>query len=121
MLTLQNSDYSPLLTMSILQTNLPTDTWVKATWDEYIRAIEDPLYEKAKCYYYNGNLRIEMPPVGNDHASDQTIIIYTVHLFAAIKNIDLNGSAIVQEKGTRSRSSKLLLCDRVLGETINFP
>lgn len=77
--------------MSILQTNLPIDNWVKATWDEYIRVIEDPLYAKAKCYYYNGNLRIEMPPVGNDHASDHTIIIYAVHLFAAIRNIDLNG------------------------------
>ena len=32
-----------------------------------------------------------MSPVGNDHASDHTIIIYAIHLFAAIKNIDLNG------------------------------
>lgn len=77
--------------MSILQTHLPTDTWVQATWDEYIRAIEDPMYEKAKCYYYNGKLRIEMPPVGNDHASDHSIVIHAVHLFAGIKNIDLNG------------------------------
>ena len=77
--------------MSILQTHLPTDTWVKATWDEYIRAIEDPMYEKAKCYYYNGKLRIEMPPVGNDHASDHSIVIHAVHLFAGIKNLDLNG------------------------------
>lgn len=77
--------------MSSLQTHLPTDTWVQATWDEYIRAIEDPMYEKAKCYYYNGKLRIEMPPVGNDHASDHSIVIHAVHLFAGIKNIDLNG------------------------------
>ncbi len=77
--------------MSISQTKLPTDTWVHATWDEYIWAIEYPAYEKAKGYYYNGKMRIEMPPVGNDHASDHTIIIYAIHLFAAIKNIDLNG------------------------------
>jgi len=77
--------------MATLQTNLPTDTWVKATWDEYIQAIENPLYEKAKSYYYNGQLRIEMSPIGNDHASDHSIIIYAVHLYAATKNIDLNG------------------------------
>lgn len=34
--------------MSELKTKLPTDTWVVATWDEYIEAIEDPLYEKQR-------------------------------------------------------------------------
>lgn len=77
--------------MSIPQTKLPTDTWVHATWDKYVREIEDPAYEKAKGYYYNGKIRIEMSSVGNDHSRDHSIIIYAVHLFAAIKNIDLNG------------------------------
>jgi hypothetical protein len=40
--------------MSELQTKFPTDTWVVAIWDEYIQAIEDPAYEKAKGYYHNG-------------------------------------------------------------------
>lgn len=77
--------------MSMPQTKLITDTWVKATWDEYIQTIEDPRLEKAKGYYYNGKMRIEMPPVGNDHASDHTIIIYAINLWAAIKGINLNG------------------------------
>lgn len=77
--------------MSQLQTKLPTDTWIPATWDEYIQTIENPEYEKAKSYYFNGQMRIEMSPVGNDHASDHSIIIYTVHLLATIKSIDLNG------------------------------
>ena len=77
--------------MSELQTKLPTDTWVVASWDEYIQIIEDPAYEKAKCYYHNGQLRIEMSPVGNDHASDHTVIIFAVNLFAAIKGIPLSG------------------------------
>jgi hypothetical protein len=42
--------------MSELQTILPTDTWVDCTWDEYIEAIDNPAYEKAKCYYYNEQL-----------------------------------------------------------------
>ncbi len=77
--------------MSELKTKIPTNTWVVATWDEYIQAIEDQVYEKAKCYYHNGQMRIEMPPVGNDHASDHTIIISAISLFAATNRIDLNG------------------------------
>jgi Uma2 family endonuclease len=77
--------------MNQLQTKPPTDTWVAATWDEYIQIIEKPEYEKAKGYYHNGQMRIEMPPVGNDHASDHTIIIGAIALFAATKGINLNG------------------------------
>lgn len=77
--------------MSESQTQLPTDTWVVATWDEYIQTIENPVYKKAKGYYYDGRLRVEMPPVGSDPARDHTIIIFAVNLFASIKGIPLNG------------------------------
>jgi Uma2 family endonuclease len=77
--------------MKELQTKIATDTWVTATWDEYIQIIENPAYQKAKSYYHDGRMRIEMPPVGNDHASDHTIIIFAVNLFASIKGIALNG------------------------------
>ncbi|MBW4447467.1 MAG: Uma2 family endonuclease [Spirirestis rafaelensis WJT71-NPBG6] len=77
--------------MSELQTKLPTDIWVTATWDEYIQAIEEPADAKAKGYYHNGQMRIEIPPLGNDHASDHTVIIFAVNLFASIKGIALNG------------------------------
>ncbi|MBW4688923.1 MAG: Uma2 family endonuclease [Komarekiella atlantica HA4396-MV6] len=77
--------------MSEIQTKLPTDTWIVATWDEYIQAVESPAYEKAKCYYHNGQMRVEMPPVGNDHASDHTVVMFAVNLFASIKGIALNG------------------------------
>jgi len=70
---------------------IPTDTWVIASWNEYIQMIEAPRLEKAKGYYDNGRMKIEMPPVGNDHASDHTIIIFAVNLFASIKGIPLNG------------------------------
>ena len=78
--------------MNILQSVVPINTWVVATWDEYIQAIENPACEKAKSYYHNGKMRIEMPPVGNDHSRDHSIIIYAVNLFASIKGIDLNGN-----------------------------
>jgi Uma2 family endonuclease len=77
--------------MSQLQTKLPTDTWVTATWDEYIRAIEDPAYAKAKGYYYNGQMRIEAMGVGPDHGSDNAIIVFAVTLFCTLKRIPLKG------------------------------
>lgn len=77
--------------MNKLQTKILTDTWVTATWEEYVEAIEDPAYQKAKSYYHNHQLRIEMPPVGNQHASDHGFIIGVVGLFVAIKSIKLDG------------------------------
>ena len=76
--------------MNQLQTKIPTDTWVTATWDEYIRAIEDPAYQKAKSYYHNHQLRIEMSPLGYQHANDHGVIIGAVVLFGATKNIELS-------------------------------
>jgi Uma2 family endonuclease len=77
--------------MSELQLKLNSDAWVVAGWDEYIQVIESPACEKAKGYYYDGKMRVEMPPVGNDHASDHTIVLFAVTLFASIKGINLNG------------------------------
>jgi Uma2 family endonuclease len=56
-----------------------------------MQAIENPVCEKAKGYYRNGKFRIEMSPVGHDHANDHTIIIFAVNLFAPLKGIPLNG------------------------------
>lgn len=77
--------------MSNLQLQFPTDTWIKATWDDYLQAIEDPRLEKAKCYYHDGQLRIEMTPIGNDHASDHSVVMLAVNLFCILKGIDFNG------------------------------
>ncbi|NEQ35619.1 MAG: Uma2 family endonuclease [Okeania sp. SIO3I5] len=76
--------------MNQTQTQLPTDTWVTATWQEYIQTIQDLTYDKAKSYYNNGKLRIEMSPVGNDHANDHAVIIGAISIFAATRNINLN-------------------------------
>jgi Uma2 family endonuclease len=77
--------------MTQLQTQLVTDQWIAATWDEYLKIIEDPAFDKASCYYHNGNLRIEMPPLGHDHACDNTIISFAVNLFCTLKGIPLKG------------------------------
>ncbi|MBF2077441.1 MAG: Uma2 family endonuclease [Synechococcales cyanobacterium T60_A2020_003] len=72
-------------------TRIPTDTWITTSWEDYLRDVGDPAYANAKSYYYNHQVRVEMSPVGNDHASDHSIVIYAVTLFAAINGIDLNG------------------------------
>jgi Uma2 family endonuclease len=78
--------------MSHLQTELPMDTWIVATWDEYTQAIANPIYQKAKGYYHDGQLRIEISPIGpDDHSRNHTIILFAVNLFGTIKAIPLNG------------------------------
>jgi Uma2 family endonuclease len=72
-------------------TQLKPDTWVKATWDDYLKVEENPDYLKAKIYFDRGNIRIEMSPLGNDHASDHSIISHGVNLYCNLKEIELNG------------------------------
>ena len=77
--------------MSQIQAKLPTDTWVNATWDEYIEAIGDPADKNARGYYYNGRMRLEMSALGNPHSHDHLIVIHAVCLFASTRNIDFDG------------------------------
>ncbi|HEY9882589.1 MAG TPA: Uma2 family endonuclease [Thermosynechococcaceae cyanobacterium] len=73
-----------------LQPKLLTNTWVTATWDEYLRINDDPAYEKAKGYYFNGQMRVEMG-VGPAHVSENTIIILAIGLFCGLKGIPVKG------------------------------
>ena len=77
--------------MVITTKKLATNTWVSATWDEYIENIEHPSSEKAKGYYNNGRYRIEMTPIGNEHSQDHSIINHAVYLYATVKGIPLTG------------------------------
>ncbi|HEY9908292.1 MAG TPA: Uma2 family endonuclease [Thermosynechococcaceae cyanobacterium] len=74
-----------------LQTKIPTDTWINATWEEYLQAIDDPANASAKGYYFNGRMRLEMSPLGNPHSRDHLIFIHAPCLFAASRGIDLDG------------------------------
>jgi Uma2 family endonuclease len=77
--------------MSTPEIQIPTDTWISATWEEYLQAIDNPIYAKAKGYYYDHKMRIEMSPVGSDHSCDHTVVIVAVSLYSAIKQIALTG------------------------------
>ena len=70
---------------------LTADTWVSATWDEYLEQIDRPGYKKAKGYYHNNKYRIEVTPIGNEHSQDHSIINHAVYLYATVKGIHLTG------------------------------
>jgi Uma2 family endonuclease len=67
--------------------NLATDTWVKASWEEFIALVNDSIYANGRFYYHQGYLRIEMSPIGPRHGRQNSIISNVVTLFATLKNI----------------------------------
>lgn len=67
--------------------NLATDTWVKASWDEFIALVNDSNYANGRFYYHQGYLSIEMSPIGPRHGRQNSIISNVVTLFATLKNI----------------------------------
>lgn len=72
-------------------TPLQTDTWLEATWEEYLHTVEESRLEGAKGYYYQGHMRIEMSPVSFDHGKDQVVIIFAVNLFTTVSRIPATG------------------------------
>jgi Uma2 family endonuclease len=89
--------------MSELKTKLPTDTWVVASWEEFIEMADSPAYKKAKCYYRNGQMTIETMSVGPDRASDCAIALLAVNLFCTIKGIAVNRFHKCSYRKTRVR------------------
>lgn len=76
--------------MSYSPTLMATDTWIPIIWNDFIRIIEDPAYEKAKAYYYHHHMRLEMLPVGFDHSIAHSIIIVAINLFCILNTIPLS-------------------------------
>ena len=72
-----------------LQT-IPTDTWIKSTWEEFLTFADDPTLVTGRFYYDEGYMRIEMAALGSAHGQDN-IISTVINLFAAIKNIPIKG------------------------------
>ncbi|MBD2203824.1 Uma2 family endonuclease [Calothrix sp. FACHB-1219] len=77
--------------MSETQTQLPTDTWILASWQEYLQTLTNVLSNQSKSYYYKGHMRLEIAPVSFDHGQNHVVIIFAVTLFAALKGIPATG------------------------------
>ncbi|NEP76810.1 MAG: Uma2 family endonuclease [Okeania sp. SIO3B3] len=76
--------------MNTIETKLPTNTWVIATWNEFIQMAENPDYKKAKCYYHNDYIRIETMPIRPNHSRDNATILFAINLFCTIKSLAFN-------------------------------
>jgi len=66
---------------------MQADTWVPAHWDEYGAICEQPDYERARCYYDNGWMRVEMAALGPWHGRENAIVAKVVSLFATLNLI----------------------------------
>ncbi|WP_009633063.1 Uma2 family endonuclease [Synechocystis sp. PCC 7509] len=66
---------------------LDTDVWVKYSWEEFLAIADKISHLKAKLYYHQQYMRIEMSPVGPLHARQNSIISKVISLYATVKNI----------------------------------
>jgi Uma2 family endonuclease len=92
-----------LMPQNPLPQNLVTDTWVKASWEEFLALGDQSELEKANFYYDDGNMRIETMPVGAAHGRDHTLLSQTVSLYGTLKNIRIKGftNGSFRKKGVR--------------------
>ena len=67
--------------------SIKTDTWVPAQWDEYVATCENSEYEKARCYFDSGWMRLEMAALGPLHGRENAVVLKVIGLFTAFKNI----------------------------------
>jgi Uma2 family endonuclease len=78
-------------TMLTDRSTLVTDTWVKATWEEFLIASEHSEIDKTRCYYDSGWMRIETLLIGSGHGQDNTLISQVVNLYGIVNNLRLKG------------------------------
>ncbi len=100
--------------------NIPADTWVQIAWEDYVALVDSPAYEKARCYYESGEMRIEMAPLGPSHARDNAILSKVVSLFATLKMIRVAEymNCTFRKSGIRDAQPDLAF---YLGKDVRFP
>jgi Uma2 family endonuclease len=77
--------------MTQLARSIDTDTWVIATWDEYLQALDKIAPNFSHSYYHQGKYRIEMVPLGYDHGADNNLVSFVVNLFTVMRGIPATG------------------------------
>lgn len=70
-----------------LAQNLVTDTWIKASWEEFLTLADNPDYEKESFYYHQEYMRIEMAAVGPLHSRHNSVTSRVVNFYATLNNI----------------------------------
>lgn len=67
--------------------NIPTETWVKASWEDFITLADNPQYAEGRFYYDDGCMRIEMAALGSALGQDNSIVSMAIVLYAALHNL----------------------------------
>ncbi len=65
------------------------DTWVKASWLEFVELAEDPNLSQAKFYFDHSLMRIEMTPIGPSHAHEDAIVSKSIGVMTGLKRIPI--------------------------------
>jgi hypothetical protein len=68
-----------------------SDTWLIATWEDFLVASGNAETDKIRGYYDSGLMRIETMGVGSGHSQDNTLIAQVVSLYGIIKNLRVKG------------------------------
>jgi Uma2 family endonuclease len=101
-------------------TTVPTDTWVEATWEDFLTFADDPTLVNGRFYYDEGYMRIEMSPVGSAHSQDNSILSTVILLYAVSKNIPIKEltNASFRKVGTRESQPDIAF---YVGKNLRFP
>lgn len=73
--------------MIITEQNIGTENWVKGSWEEFLALANEPKYEKAKFYYHQGYMRVELSPVGFRHGRQNALISKVINIFTTLKYV----------------------------------
>nr|RNJ68595.1 MAG: Uma2 family endonuclease [Leptolyngbya sp. IPPAS B-1204] len=65
------------------------ETWLPASWDEFVKLADNPASAKLKGYYYCGHMRFEPMSTGSDHSNDHALILFALSFFAADHGIPM--------------------------------
>ncbi len=106
----------------ILQT-IALETWVSAAWEDFLTFADDPTLVGGRFYYDQGEMRIEMAPVGSAQGHDNTIVLTVVNLYATVKAIPIKGfiNTTFRKLGLREFQPDLAFYIGEPGQTITFP
>jgi Uma2 family endonuclease len=77
------------LSPKTIVTNGQTDAWVKASWLEFMELTEDPNFAYAKFYFDHDLMRMEMTPIGPNHAHEDAIVSKSIGVMTGLKRIPI--------------------------------
>ena len=86
--------------------NIITDTWVKATWEEFLAASEKTEANNTSCYYDTDRMRIEAMPIGFAHSKDNSTLATVITLYGTLKNIPFISLTNASFRKTGERESQ---------------